>query len=67
MTVEVIEKSAIAEQEEKKAVQEVEEGEIVDEGDTKEKPSKAIAATHPLEHSCTFWFDNPSTKSKQAA
>ncbi|KAL0328935.1 UNVERIFIED_CONTAM: Eukaryotic translation initiation factor 4E-1 [Sesamum calycinum] len=34
-------------------------------------PSKEIAppppARHPLEHAWTFWFDNPSAKSKQAA
>lgn len=31
--------------------------------------SKAMAedATHPLEHSWTFWFDNPSGKAKQVA
>ncbi|KAF8413636.1 hypothetical protein HHK36_001628 [Tetracentron sinense] len=52
---------AVAEEEE----EEPEEGEIVG-GD--EKPLIAIAQqSHPLEHSWTFWFDNPSAKSKQAA
>ncbi|GER31813.1 eukaryotic translation initiation factor 4Efamily protein [Striga asiatica] len=45
-----------------------EEGEIV--GGDPEDPSKAAVAApipkHPLEHSWTFWFDNPSAKSKQA-
>ncbi|KAK4491613.1 hypothetical protein RD792_002368 [Penstemon davidsonii] len=48
---------------------EAEEGEIVV-GDS-EGQEKAVAAAaplkHPLEHSWTFWFDNPSVKSKQAA
>ncbi|MCD9643871.1 hypothetical protein HAX54_031755 [Datura stramonium] len=48
-----------------------EEGEIVGESDDTTssigKPSKAITMKHPLEHSWTFWFDNPSGKSKQAA
>ena len=45
---------------------ETEEGEIV--GDDREvKPTAGVVAeAHPLEHSWTFWFDNPSAKSKQA-
>ncbi|KAL2341075.1 hypothetical protein Fmac_009015 [Flemingia macrophylla] len=48
----------------------LEEGEILDEGDDAAN-SKAPAAAllrnpHPLENSWTFWFDNPSAKSKQA-
>ncbi|KAL6546441.1 Eukaryotic translation initiation factor 4E type 2 [Orobanche minor] len=45
-----------------------EEGEIV--GGDSEDAAKAMAdapSRHPLEHSWTFWFDNPSAKSKQAA
>ena len=47
----------------------LEEGEIVGEEDTaSSKPSTAIDhQPHPLENSWTFWFDNPSAKSKQAA
>nr|QQJ42043.1 eukaryotic translation initiation factor 4E [Saccharum hybrid cultivar] len=39
-----------------------EEGEIADDA-----PAPALPATHPLEHSWTFWFDNPQGRSKQAA
>ncbi|KAM3306808.1 eukaryotic translation initiation factor 4E-1-like [Capsicum chacoense] len=47
---------------------EVEEGEIVEEtDDTTSYLSKEIATKHPLEHSWTFWFDNPVAKSRQAA
>ncbi|XP_074269741.1 eukaryotic translation initiation factor 4E-1-like [Silene latifolia] len=55
----------------------VEEGEIVDddenEDDNNETTTKTeidnsnnIISHHPLENSWTFWFDNPSAKSKQA-
>lgn len=48
-----------------------EEGEILEESDetisSMENPSKSLTTKHPLEHSWTFWFDNPSAKSKQAA
>lgn len=48
---------------------ETEEGEITA-GDS-DAAAKAMAPPppprHPLEHSWTFWFDNPSAKSKQAA
>lgn len=37
-----------------------EEGEIVD-----ESGKSAVPESHPLEHSWTLWFDNPSVKSKQ--
>ena len=74
MAVEEAEKPMMtaAEQDEGKKLmeEETEEGEIVEEGEgdePKEKPSRALAPTHPLEHSWTFWFDNPSAKSKQAA
>lgn len=47
----------------------LEEGEIV--GDDESASLKQSAAVphqpHPLENSWTFWFDNPSAKSKQAA
>ncbi|KAI4295360.1 hypothetical protein L6164_035414 [Bauhinia variegata] len=47
----------------------LEEGEIVGDDDTaSSNPSKEIVRQpHPLENSWTFWFDNPSAKSKQAA
>lgn len=44
---------------------EPEEGEIVGEVDSAESKGTAANQTHPLEHSWTFWFDNPSNKSKQ--
>ncbi|KAK6932279.1 Translation Initiation factor eIF- 4e [Dillenia turbinata] len=49
---------------------ELEEGEIVDPDDSslKQELSADIPyQPHPLENSWTFWFDNPSAKSKQAA
>lgn len=48
----------------------VEEGEIVnesEEGSSSTAIPKGLVTKHPLEHSWTFWFDNPSAKSKQAA
>ncbi|KAF8646864.1 hypothetical protein HU200_065669 [Digitaria exilis] len=42
-----------------------EEGEIADDSSAPAPPLHP--ATHPLEHSWTFWFDNPQGKSKQAA
>nr|AFK47843.1 unknown [Lotus japonicus] len=50
----------------------LEEGEIIDDDDSSatSKPSSAALVNqphHPLENSWTFWFDNPSNKSKQAA
>lgn len=46
-----------------------EEGEIVGgeggDGDVDESSKSAVPQSHPLEHSWTFWFDNPSVKSKQ--
>lgn len=49
--------------------EDLEEGEIVvDDASASLKQSAAIThQPHPLEHSWTFWFDNPSAKSKQAA
>ena len=46
-----------------------ENGEIIDErGDyIVDNPVKSIDTFHPLENSWTFWFDNPSAKSKHAA
>ncbi|XP_028755807.1 eukaryotic translation initiation factor 4E-1 [Neltuma alba] len=48
---------------------ELEEGEIVGEDDsaTSKASSAVVRQPHPLENSWTFWFDNPSAKSKQAA
>ncbi|KDP21178.1 hypothetical protein JCGZ_21649 [Jatropha curcas] len=46
---------------------EPEEGEIVgDEDSSVEKSTAVTYQPHPLEHQWTFWFDNPSSKSKQA-
>ncbi|KAL5720375.1 translation initiation factor eIF4E [Ranunculus cassubicifolius] len=42
----------------------LEEGEI---NDSSESLKSLIHQPHPLEHSWTFWFDNPSAKQKQAA
>ncbi|CAH8276215.1 unnamed protein product [Arabidopsis lyrata] len=45
-----------------------EEGEIVGgdgDGNVDESSKSAVPQSHPLEHSWTFWFDNPSVKSKQ--
>ncbi|EOA17363.1 hypothetical protein CARUB_v10005644mg [Capsella rubella] len=45
-----------------------EEGEIVGgegHGDVDESNKSAAPQSHPLEHSWTFWFDNPAVKSKQ--
>ncbi|KAL6991338.1 Eukaryotic translation initiation factor 4E type 2 [Sarracenia purpurea var. burkii] len=51
--------------------EEPEEGEIVGDNEklssAKTMTTAVVAETHPLEHSWTFWFDNPSAKSKQAA
>ncbi|KAK1318640.1 Eukaryotic translation initiation factor 4E-1 [Acorus calamus] len=47
---------------------EVEEGEILASDPSSNPSSAAIPQSlHPLEHSWTFWFDNPSAKSKQVA
>lgn len=75
--VEESEKSAIREElEESSAVikihngeeSEAEEGEII--AADLDAAATAMAPPlprHPLEHSWTFWFDNPSAKSKQVA
>nr|GEW69737.1 putative reverse transcriptase, RNA-dependent DNA polymerase, Gag-polypeptide of LTR copia-type [Tanacetum cinerariifolium] len=42
-----------------------EEGEIIT-GDVINTSSSTSVEKHPLEHSWTFWFDNPSAKSKAA-
>ncbi|XP_010910249.3 eukaryotic translation initiation factor 4E-1 [Elaeis guineensis] len=51
--------------------EELEEGEIVEDGAADPPVERRVgvggARPHPLEHSWTFWFDNPSAKSKQAA
>ena len=51
--------------------EDLEEGEIVGDDDDSaslKQPSAAIThQPHPLEHSWTFWFDNPNAKNKQAA
>lgn len=49
---------------------ELEEGEIVGEEDSTQQSAGEEPKEdqpHPLEHSWTFWFDNPSAKSKQVA
>nr|DAD37658.1 TPA_asm: hypothetical protein HUJ06_008299 [Nelumbo nucifera] len=49
-------------------VEEPEEREVVGDDLAFEKSSTtAMYQPHPLEYSWTFWFDNPSSKSKQAA
>ncbi|CAN1847246.1 Eukaryotic translation initiation factor 4E-1 [Linum perenne] len=40
-------------------------GEIAGNGNDESSSKKPIAVSHPLEHRWTFWFDNPSAKSKQ--
>lgn len=45
--------------------EEPEEGEILT--DDESQTGAVIVESHPLEHPWTFWFDNPSAKSKQAA
>ncbi|KAJ1377929.1 Translation Initiation factor eIF- 4e [Sesbania bispinosa] len=48
----------------------LEEGEILNDDDSSaisKPPSAVVRQPHPLENSWTFWFDNPSAKSKQAA
>ncbi|XP_021866478.1 eukaryotic translation initiation factor 4E-1 [Spinacia oleracea] len=69
MAVEELEKSmATTDNEGKREVDDdLEEGEIINEGGdvAVAKPSKSVS--HPLENSWTFWFDNPSAKSKAAA
>ena len=49
--------------------EEVEEGEIVgkDDSDSSKLSKGLVHQPHQLEHSWTFWFDNPSAKSRQAA
>ncbi|KAJ4977378.1 hypothetical protein NE237_002484 [Protea cynaroides] len=48
--------------------EEPEEGEIVGDDSASAKASTNVAPQpHPLENSWTFWFDNPSSKSKQVA
>lgn len=48
---------------------EIEEGEIedADADSDADAARRGGAQPHPLENSWTFWFDNPSAKSKQAA
>lgn len=47
---------------------EAEEGEIIAaDSDAAATAMAPPPPRHPLEHSWTFWFDNPSAKSKQAA
>lgn len=45
------------------------EGEVVGDDDaaSSKLPTAIGRQPHPLENSWTFWFDNPSVKSKQAA
>ncbi|XP_043701377.1 eukaryotic translation initiation factor 4E-1-like [Telopea speciosissima] len=48
--------------------EEPEEGEIVGDDSTSVMASTTVTPQpHPLENSWTFWFDNPSSKSKQAS
>ncbi|XP_068656435.1 eukaryotic translation initiation factor 4E-1 [Aristolochia californica] len=50
--------------EETERIEETEEGEIIESGGPP-TTSKSPGDPHPLEHSWTIWFDNPSSKSKQ--
>ncbi|XP_010943607.3 eukaryotic translation initiation factor 4E-1 [Elaeis guineensis] len=47
--------------------EELEEGEIAEDGEAEPSVARRVARSHPLEYSWTFWFDNPSAKSKQVA
>ncbi|XP_021769845.1 eukaryotic translation initiation factor 4E-1-like [Chenopodium quinoa] len=69
MAVEELEKSMATTEieDQRKDDDDLEEGEIIDDNSNAEKPSKSIATTHPLENAWTFWFDNLTAKSKQAA
>ncbi|XP_021726151.1 eukaryotic translation initiation factor 4E-1-like [Chenopodium quinoa] len=69
MAVEELEKSMAATEieDQRKDDDDLEEVEIIDDNSNAEKPSKSIATTHPLENDWTFWFDNLTSKSKQAA
>ncbi|KAM7257458.1 hypothetical protein ACFE04_013199 [Oxalis oulophora] len=52
------------------AAEDLEDGEIVTaagEEDDETKKSYAATVTHQLEHSWTFWFDNPQAKSTQTS
>lgn len=49
------------------AVEGLEEGEIEGESNEMPNPDKGMTEKHPLENSWTFWFDNPSAKTKQTA
>ncbi|ESR62840.1 hypothetical protein WN944_012449 [Citrus x changshan-huyou] len=46
--------------------EELEEGEIVGDDEPSKNSTAVMQQPHPLEHSWTFWFDNPFAKSKQA-
>ncbi|KAH9797560.1 eukaryotic translation initiation factor 4E-1 [Citrus sinensis] len=46
--------------------EELEEGEIVGDDESSKNSTAVMQQPHPLEHSWTFWFDNPFAKSKQA-
>ncbi|KAL9452295.1 hypothetical protein AB3S75_008141 [Citrus x aurantiifolia] len=46
--------------------EELEEGEIVADDEPSKNSTAVMQQPHPLEHSWTFWFDNPFAKSKQA-
>lgn len=50
----------------KDAEKETEEGEIAGNADDSSKNKAIPHQPHHLEHSWTFWFDNPSAKSRQA-
>ncbi|ERN15009.1 hypothetical protein AMTR_s00032p00231660 [Amborella trichopoda] len=46
------------------SVDSAEEGEIIESGPPS-SVSRSLESSHPLEHSWTFWFDNPSSRPKQ--
>ncbi|KAL9321033.1 hypothetical protein ACSQ67_012872 [Phaseolus vulgaris] len=76
MVVEDSQKSTITDEQNPSRVDndddDLEDGEILEDADdaasaASKPPSAFLRKPHPLENSWTFWFDNPSAKSKQAA
>ncbi|CAK7350320.1 unnamed protein product [Dovyalis caffra] len=69
MVVEDPQKSTKEETPNPNADDDLEEGEIAAGGDDDSSSKRSLSLpnqSHPLEHQWTFWFDNPSAKSKQA-
>nr|AGI41304.1 eukaryotic translation initiation factor 4E [Phaseolus vulgaris]AGI41305.1 eukaryotic translation initiation factor 4E [Phaseolus vulgaris]AGI41306.1 eukaryotic translation initiation factor 4E [Phaseolus vulgaris]AGI41307.1 eukaryotic translation initiation factor 4E [Phaseolus vulgaris] len=75
MVVEDTQKSTITDEQNPSRVDndddDLEDGEILEDADdaasaASKPPSAFLRKPHPLENSWTFWYDNPSAKSKQA-